>query len=179
MAVAAAAVVTSDFDPFSSETRRNPYATYQRLRAAGPVIRLTKYDIWAVTRFAEVKAVLEDHVNFSSAGGAGLANYFKQKPWRPPSIVLEADPPLHTRTRAVLARVLSPGVMRRLADEFKAKAAALIEPLVEAGSFDGVRDIAEVFPTSVFPDALGINEEGRENFLTYGAMVFAGWERRP
>jgi len=175
MAVAAATVVTSDFDPFSSETRRNPYATYERLRAAGPVIRLTKYDIWAVTRFAEVKAVLEDHVNFSSAGGAGLANYFKQKPWRPPSIVLEADPPLHTRTRAVLARVLSPGVMRRLADEFKAKAVALIEPLVEAGSFDGVHDIAEVFPTSVFPDALGINEEGRENFLTYGAMVFAGF----
>ena len=106
MAVAAATVATSDFDPFSSETRRNPYATYERLRAAGPVIRLTKYDIWAVPRFAEVKAVLEDPANFSSAGGAGLANYFKQKPWRPPSIVLEADPPLHTRTRAVLARVL-------------------------------------------------------------------------
>jgi cytochrome P450 len=175
MAVAAATVATSDFDPFSSETRRNPYATYERLRAAGPVIRLTKYDIWAVPRFAEVKALLEDPANFSSAGGAGLANYFKQKPWRPPSIILEADPPLHTRTRAVLARVLSPGVMRRLADEFKAKAVALIEPLVEAGSFDGVRDIAEVFPTSVFPDALGINEEGRENFLTYGAMVFAGF----
>src|SRR4030095_15038500 len=147
MAVAVAAVVSSDFDPFSSETRRNPYATYERLRAAGPVIRVTKYDLWAVTRFADVQAVVEDHVNFSSAGGAGLANYFKQKPWRPPSIVLEADPPLHTRTRAVLARVLSPGVMRRLSDDFKAKAVALIEPLVEAGAFDGIGDIAEVFPT--------------------------------
>src|ERR1700754_3431759 len=127
MAVAAAAVVTSDFDPFSSETRRNPYATYERLRAAGPVIRLTKYDIWAVPRFAEVKSVLEDHANFSSAGGAGLANYFKQKPWRPPSIVLEADPPLHTRTRAVLARVPSPGVRRRLAHGRRGKAGGRTE----------------------------------------------------
>ena len=42
------------------------------------------------------------------------------------------------------------------------------------GSFDAIRDIAEVFPLSVFPDALGINSEGRENFLTYGAMVLAG-----
>jgi 4-methoxybenzoate monooxygenase (O-demethylating) len=175
MAIAGAAVVSSDFDPFSSETRRNPYAMYERLRAAGPVIRLTKYDIWALPRFTEVKSVLEDHANFSSAGGAGLANYFKQKPWRPSSIVLEADPPLHTRTRAVLARVLSPGVMRRLADEFKAKAVALVAPLVASGSFDGVRDIAEVFPTSVFPDALGIGDQGREHFLTYGAMVFAGF----
>src|SRR6201991_5272870 len=123
MAVAAAAVVTSDFDPFSSETRRNPYATYERLRAAGPVIRLAKYDIWAVPRFAEVKSVLEDHANFSSAGGAGLANYFKQKPWRPPSIILEADPPLHTRTRAVLSQVLSPTALKQLRDRFAAAAA--------------------------------------------------------
>lgn len=175
MAVAAATVATSDFDPFSSETRRNPYGSYEKLRAAGPVVRLTKYDIWAVPRAADVKTVLDDHTNFSSAGGAGLANYFKQKPWRPPSIILEADPPLHTRTRTVLARVLSPGVMRRLADEFKAKAVALVDPLIDAGKFDAIRDIAEVFPTTVFPDALGIGGEGRENFLAYGAMVFAGF----
>jgi cytochrome P450 len=168
-------IVGSDFDPFSSETRRNPYGMYEQLRSAAPAVRLNKYGIWAVPRFSEVKAILEDHSNFSSAGGAGLANYFKQKPWRPPSIVLEADPPLHTRTRAVMARVLSPGAMRRLAEDFKAKAVALIDPLVESGTFDGVRDIAEVFPTAVFPDALGINEEGRENFLQYGAMVFAGF----
>lgn len=171
----AATVATSDFDPFSTEARRNPYGAYEELRAAGSVIWLTKYDIWALPKAADVKSVLNDHVNFSSAGGAGLANYFKQKPWRPPSIVLEADPPLHTRTRAVLARVLSPGVMRRLADDFKAKAIALIDPLIDAGTFDAVRDIAEVFPITVFPNALGIDEEGHENFLTYGAMVFAGF----
>src|SRR4030095_9759265 len=67
----AAAVVSSDFDPFSSETRRNPYATYERLRAAGPVIRLAKYDIWAVPRFAEVKAALGGHGHLRRAGGAG------------------------------------------------------------------------------------------------------------
>jgi 4-methoxybenzoate monooxygenase (O-demethylating) len=175
MATGTAAFVSSDFDPFSPETRRNPYEKYEELREAAPVVRLTKYDIWAVPRFAELKDIFDDPVNFSSAGGAGLVNYFKQKPWRQPSIVLEADPPLHTRTRAVLAKVLSPGVMRRLADEFKAKAVALIEPLVQAGVCNGIRDIAEVFPTKVFPDALGIDGEGRENFLTYGAMVFAGF----
>ena len=175
MSTAAVDVISSDFDPFGPEARRNPYATYERLRAAGPFIRLTKYDIWAVPRFADVKAILEDPVNFSSAGGAGLANYFKQKPWRPPSIVLEADPPLHTRTRAVLARVLSPGVMRRLAEGFKSKAVALVEPLVRSGYCDAISDIAEVFPTTVFPEALGIEEESRDNFLTYGAMVFAGF----
>ena len=69
---------------------------------------------------------------------------------------------------------MSPGAMRRLEDNFKAKAITLVDSLVARGSFDAIRDIAEVFPLSVFPDALGIDSEGRENFLTYGAMVFAG-----
>jgi len=168
-------MVLSDFDPFSAATRADPYADYAALRAAAPVVRLAKYDIWAVPRFAEVKAIFDDPVNFSNAGGAGLTNYFKEKPWRPPSIILEADPPLHTRTRTVLARILSVGAMRRLAEAFKAKAATLVDGLIERGSFDAVREVAEVFPISVFPDALGIDQEGRENFLTYGAMVFAGF----
>ena len=167
--------VRCDFDPFDGNTRRDPYPAYERLRAAGPVVRLTKYDIWAVPRYAEIKAIFADHTNFSNAGGSGVVNYFKQTPWRPPSIILEVDPPMHTRTRKVLARILSPGVMRRLADDFKGKAVTLIDELVDKGSFDAIRDLAEVFPISVFPDALGIDQEGRENFLTYGAMVFAGF----
>lgn len=164
----------SDFDPFDWKTRVDPYPAYAALRTAGAVIRLDKYGIWAVPRFAEVKAIFADHLNFSNAGGAGLANHFKEKPWRPPSIILEADPPLHTRTRKILARIMSVGAMRRLEDAFKAKAATLADGLIAKGSFDAIRDLAEVFPLSVFPDALGIDSAGRENLLTYGAMVFAG-----
>ena len=81
---------------------------------------------------------------------------------------------MHTRTRKVLARIMSPGAMKTLEDAFKAKAMALVDGLVDKGSFDAIRDLAEVFPLSVFPDALGIDTEGREHLLTYGAMVFAG-----
>lgn len=175
MATVALDHVRSDFDPFDENTRRDPYPAYVGLRAAGPVVRLTKYDMWAVPRYAEIKTIFADHVNFSNAGGSGVVNYFKRKPWRPPSIILEVDPPMHTRTRAVLARIMSPGAMRRLADDFKAKAITLVDALIERGSFDAIRDLAEVFPISVFPDALGIDREGREHFLTYGAMVFAGF----
>ena len=74
----------SDFDPFDWKTRIDPYPAYAALRAAGPAVRLEKYGIWAVPRFAEIKAIFADHENFSNAGGAGIANYFKTKPWRPP-----------------------------------------------------------------------------------------------
>lgn len=167
--------VRDEFDPFDAAARADPYPSYARLRAGPAAIRLEKYGIWAVPRFAEIHAIFGDVANFSNAGGAGLANLFKEKPWRPPSIILEADPPLHTRTRAVLARIMSPGAMRRLADAFKSRAAVLVEELVERNEFDAVRELAEVFPLTVFPDALGIENDSRENLLLYGAMVFAGF----
>jgi 4-methoxybenzoate monooxygenase (O-demethylating) len=167
--------VRDEFDPFDAAARAAPYPSYSRLREGPAAVRLEKYGIWAVPRFAEVHAIFGDVANFSNAGGAGLTNLFKEKPWRPPSIILEADPPLHTRTRAVLARIMSPGAMRRLADAFKSRAAVLVEELIDRGQFDAVRDLAEVFPLTVFPDALGIENDSRENLLLYGAMVFAGF----
>jgi len=101
-----------------------------------------------------------------------LSDFRKEPPWRPPSIILEADPPLHTRTRAVLTRILSPAAIRVLRETFDREAQRLIGRLVEKREFDGVAELAEAYPLKVFPDAVGISEEGRENLLPYGSMVF-------
>ena len=37
---------------------------------------------------------------------------------------------------------------------------------------DGVADIAVAYPLKVFPDAVGMGEQGRENLLIYGNLVF-------
>ena len=117
----------------TGQTRVDPYPAYAALRAAGPAVRLDKYEIWAVPRYDEVKTIFADHVNFSNAGGAGIANYFNAKPWRPPSIILEADPPLHTRTRKFLRPHHVAGRNERLEDDFKAKAVTLVDGLVAKG----------------------------------------------
>jgi 4-methoxybenzoate monooxygenase (O-demethylating) len=107
-----------------------------------------------------------------------LSDFRKEPPWRPPSIILEADPPLHTRTRAVLTRILSPAAINTLRDTFAREAEALVERLVEQREFDGIADLAEAYPLKVFPDAVGISEAGRENLLPYGGMVFNGFGPR-
>ena len=61
---------------------------------------------------------------------------------------------------------------------FAREAEDLAEQLVERGSFDAVRDLAEVYPLKVFPDALGLSATGRDNLLTYGQMVFNGFGPR-
>ena len=133
---------------------------------------LDKWNVYGVARYAEVHAVLNDPATFCSSRGVGLSDFAKEKPWRPPSLILEADPPAHTRTRAVLSSVLSPAVMKRLRQGFIAAAEAKVDELLQRGSFDAVADLAEAYPLSVFPDAVGLRQEGREHLLPYAGVVF-------
>jgi cytochrome P450 len=162
----------SAIDPFSHEFLRDPYPHHARLREAGPVVWLEQYGIWAMARHQEVRDALTDWQTFCSSAGVGLSDFRKEPPWRPPSIILEADPPLHTRTRAVLTRIMSPAAINILRATFEREAESLVSRLVDRREFDGIADLAEAYPLKVFPDAVGISGEGRENLLPYGSMVF-------
>ena len=152
--------------------RRSVSRPTSMLREAGPLVYLDKWGVYGVARYAEVHAVLNDPLTFCSSRGVGLSDFAKEKPWRPQSIILEADPPAHTRTRAVLSQVLSPTVMKQVRDHFTAAAEAKVDELLARGSFDAVADLAEAYPLSVFPDAMGLKQEGRENLLPYASLVF-------
>lgn len=159
-------------DPFAISFFDDPYPAHQQMREAAPVVYLDRWNVYGVARYAEVYAVLNDPLTFCSSRGVGLSDFAKETPWRPPSLILEADPPAHTRTRAVLSKVLSPAVMKRLRDGFMAAAEAKVDELVARGSFDAIPDLAEAYPLSVFPDALGLQPEGREHLIPYASLVF-------
>ena len=162
----------STIDPFSHGFLSDPYPHHEAMREAGPVVWLEQYGIWAMARHQEVRDALTDWQTYCSGAGVGLSDFRKEPPWRPPSIILEADPPLHTRTRAVLTRILSPAAINVLRETFAREADALVDRLVEQREFDGVADLAESYPLKVFPDAVGLAEQGRENLMPYGTMVF-------
>jgi 4-methoxybenzoate monooxygenase (O-demethylating) len=162
----------SEVNPFCREFFENPFPAQEELREAGPVVRLSRYDVWAVARYEEVHAILNDWQTFCSSRGVGLTDFAKEQPWRPKSLVLETDPPLHDKTRRVLNRVLSASVMTRLRERFAKEADALIDELVERGSFDAIADLAETYPLTVFPDAMGMPRDNRHFLLPYGNMVF-------
>nr|5KDY_A Chain A, Cytochrome P450 [Rhodopseudomonas palustris HaA2]7TQM_A Chain A, Cytochrome P450 [Rhodopseudomonas palustris HaA2] len=159
-------------DPFSLDFFDDPYPDQQTLRDAGPVVYLDKWNVYGVARYAEVHAVLNDPTTFCSSRGVGLSDFKKEKPWRPPSLILEADPPAHTRPRAVLSKVLSPATMKTIRDGFAAAADAKVDELLQRGCIDAIADLAEAYPLSVFPDAMGLKQEGREHLLPYAGLVF-------
>jgi 4-methoxybenzoate monooxygenase (O-demethylating) len=163
---------SSEVDPFCRDFFEDPFPAHQELREAGAVVRLSRYDVLAVARYAEVHAVLNDWQTFCSSRGAGLTDFAREKPWRARSLILEVDPPLHDRTRRVLNRVLSAATIRGLRQRFAAEADALVDNLVERGSFDAIADLAEAYPLTVFPDAMGMPRENRHFLLPYANMVF-------
>ena len=159
-------------DPFDEAFLGDPYAHHAALRDAGSVVWLPKIGAYGLARYQDVQAALRNHEIFCSGRGVGLADFSKEEPWRPPSLLLETDPPLHDRTRGLMNRIVSLKALKELRPIWAAKADALIDRLIEKRRFDAVRDLGEAFPMAVFPDTIGVPEENREQLLLYAAAVF-------
>src|SRR5438552_3203142 len=132
-----------DIDPFSREALTDPFPSHQAMREAGPIVWLKPYGIWATARHEHVQAALNDHERFCSSAGVGLSDFRKEKPWRPPSLLLEADPPAHQRPRGIVTRILSPIAVRKLRAKFEQDAEELADRLLAMKRFDGTKDLAE------------------------------------
>ncbi|WP_165826240.1 cytochrome P450 [Rhizobium wuzhouense] len=161
-----------DIDPYAEEILLSPAEYYAELRARGPLVYIPKWSVLASGRYEETREIFSDHNRFVSSRGVGLNDFKYGKPWRPPSIILEVDPPDHTKTRKVMARALSPKAISGLKDEFRQTAETIVGQLLERGSFEAVADLAEAFPVAVFPKAVGMVDSDRRRLVDYGAMVF-------
>jgi cytochrome P450 len=169
----ASRVPSIDKDPCSTECLIDSYPFHEEMREAGPVVRLKAYSVWATGRHEHVRGVLADWRAFMSVAGVRLID-LRVDAWRPPGLLLEANPPDHTVVRQIIERVLSSRAVKLLRERFRARAETLVERLVGAGGFDAMEELARVFPVEAFADEVGVAEEGRENLLPYGDMVFNG-----
>lgn len=167
-----AGVPVWDVDPYDAGILADPLDYYAELRAKGPIVYIPRYCVFAVGRYEETRTVFFDHERFVSSRGVGLNDFRIGKPWRQPSIILEADPPDHTKTRKIMARALSPKSVATLKEAFRLAAEALADRLVAEGRIEAVLDCAEAFPVTVFPPAVGMRDTDPRRLVDYGALVF-------
>jgi cytochrome P450 len=166
------AIPRVDMDPFSAQFLEDPYPYHHVLRDAAPVVWLPAIDAFGMARYAEVKAALADHESYCSGRGVGLSDFAEEAPFRPASLLLETDPPMHDRTRGVMNKIVSLSALRAQRAHWQATADSLVRELVKKGSFDAVSELSEAFPMQVFPDTIGLQHQGREHLLTYANTVF-------
>nr|WP_201762390.1 hypothetical protein [Pseudarthrobacter psychrotolerans] len=153
-----------DDDPFSPEILDNPLPFQERLREAGPVVFLSKYNAYAIGRYEDLSAAVANWQELISGAGVGL-----NEPWRARGL-LQMDPPQHDAPREVLQAIMSSRVLRSMKDTCMEVAGGLIDDLLagtasgEQVEIDGHRDLGSKLPVNFFPEASGISEEGRETW---------------
>ena len=140
------------------------------MRALGPVVFIPQLGNYAVTRYAEVRAVLQNWQAFSSenaipADQAGC-DYFHG------ASNLVTDPPGHDEIRVQMATPLLPGALDAVRGQIEDTAEALITRLVRQQHFDGMIDLARHLPETLVTELVGLPEDGRDNMLLWAASAF-------
>jgi cytochrome P450 len=93
----------------------NPLPTYQLMRDKNPVCRLLPGNIYALSRYEDVKNALRRHDIYSSQGAAALsAPAWLKEQYRRHLFILVEDPPLHTDHRALVNKGFIAGVVNGL-----------------------------------------------------------------
>lgn len=147
---------TPSYDLFSPAFKRDPFPTYAAMRRHHPVYPHAAPSgdtIWYITRYADVVAVLKDNAHFvknpapSRPQPATHHDYINDN-------MLFADPPNHTRLRALVNQAFTP---RRVADS-AARIQAIANDLLDAAAptFDLIADFALPLPVRVICDLLGV-----------------------
>lgn len=163
------AVPESEVDLFADDVLADPYPEYARLRDLGPVVRMTRHGFLAVLRYAEVRAVLTDHVRFVSGRGVGFNDGFNAVR---SSSIIASDPPRHTMLRAVVGDRLGPRALKDAEVLIRSRAAEIVAEVSHGREFDAVRDLAELFPVQVVGELIGLPEDARGHLLRWANGAF-------
>ena len=145
------------YDPYDADISADPFPTYRRLRDEAPIYYNERYDVWALSRHADVEKGLVNWETFSNSRG-DILEIIQGNFELPPGVVMFEDPPAHTMHRGLMSRVFTPRRMSALEDQVREYCRACLDPLVGADRFDFVKDLGERMPMRVIGMLLGIPE---------------------
>jgi hypothetical protein len=155
--------VAAGYDPFSSATQDDPYASYAALLETAPVYRNDEHGFFALSRFDDVQAGFRDWRTFSSQGGVTVDELLAITG---PSL-LTTDPPRHDGLRDVIKHVFHPRGIAELEPAVEQAVDALLANVEPQSEVDVVTVLAKRLPVRVICELLG--------FPAADAPMLKGW----
>ncbi len=151
------------FDRFSDENVADPYPLYRRAREQAPVHYAEAFGVWVVSRYEDVRRVVMDPMRFSSAfrirtpslPAPGVPEILAQGHPEVPALINE-DPPLHRRTRDVVARAFSPERVTALAPRVPGFVDELVDAVATRRRADLMAELATPLPLRVICELIGL-----------------------
>lgn len=160
-----------DFDPMTPEQRECPFPLYARARREMPVFYSERFDLWVVTRYQDIVAILKDPMRFSSAqslavdsGVAPEVQAVLDTGYPAAPTMVTADPPVHTRFRQLVGKAFTSRRVEMMELRMREIAHKLVDGFYRSGSADIVREYGYPFPMEVIAEILGVPAADMESF---------------
>jgi cholest-4-en-3-one 26-monooxygenase len=123
---------------------------------------------WAITRYDDCVTVNRDYERFSSAAKGTMpfeldADEIAQQGL----MMLNMDPPLHTRYRRLVNKGFTPRMVRDLEESIHRAADSIIDDVIEQGEADFVTQISAELPLQVIAELLGVPQEDRHRMFEW------------
>lgn len=153
---------TLTYSPYAYEIHEDPYPTYARLRDEAPLYRNEEMGFWALSRHADVNAAFRDSGRFSSSHGVSLDPAASGPHAHKTMSFLAMDPPKHGRMRALVSRGFTPRRVQDLEPRIRELTLQHLEPALDRGDFDFIRDLAGKLPMDVISELIGVPAADRD-----------------
>lgn len=150
---------------------RVPHEWFAFLRRNAPVWWHEEADgpgFWAVTTHADCMTVNRDYEHFSSARRATyLWDLAEDDLAQQQMLMLNMDPPLHTRYRRLVNKGFTPRMVSQLEARIHDATDGIIDDVIEKGEADFVTEIAAELPLIVIAELLGVPDEDRHRMFDW------------
>jgi cytochrome P450 len=163
------------FDPLDPGQAEIRYEFWAQAREQEPVFYSPQYDVWFVTRYADIEAAMKDHEHFSTSSVFAPARPWpdevsaildKGYPWH--YFLSNNDPPEHTPLKRAVSKAFSRSQTRAMEERVRAIAGELIDGFAGDGEADLGERLAWPFPALVVVEILGFPRADMEQLKKWG-----------
>jgi cholest-4-en-3-one 26-monooxygenase len=163
-------------DPDLYESRV-PNAELAELRRAAPIWWNSQpnsgFDddgFWVVSKHADIMEISRNSDLFGSWENTAIIRHaadLKESIDLQRLILLNIDPPQHTKLRQIVSRGFTPRAIGNLRDKLTDRAERIVQTAIETGTGDFVADVACELPLQAIAELIGVPQEDRKKIFEW------------
>ena len=151
--------IYSGIDLHDDAFQIDPYPTYEQMRL-NPVCKVEPDDMWAVSRYSDIKEMLSNPAVFSSKA----INLPYESDWfseecRNSRLIVSQDPPQHGQYRGVVNRAFINSAIEYLIPLMKSTAENLLVKLESSDAVNFMEEFAYPFIGTIITDIVGVGNK--------------------
>ncbi|CAM3988766.1 MULTISPECIES: cytochrome P450 [Tsukamurella] len=175
-----------DFTSPDLWSERRPEAEFAELRRSAPVWwqdippGTTGFDdggFWVVSKLEDIKAISRNPKQFSNWENGAIVRFGPEIEREQIDVqrmlLLNMDPPQHTKTRRIISRGFTPKAVQSLHDALAERAEQIVHEARKTGGGDFVEQVASELPLQAIAELLGVPQEDRKKLFDWSNSMMA------